>query len=78
MPCHAVPPLSEPSGAYLGLNLAAAAAEISIDVFEPKLGWMRNQFSPIYRAEKKGWYVVTRYFFLALLNFSAWPCLAVA
>ena len=48
MPCRA-PSLREPSGAYLGLNLAAAAAEISIDVFEPKLGWMRNQFSVIYR-----------------------------
>ena len=32
----------------------------------------------LYRAEKKGWYVVARYFFLALLSFSAWPCLAVA
>ena len=32
----------------------------------------------MYRAEKKGWYVVARYFFLALLSFSAWPCLAVA
>ena len=73
-----MPPPSEPSGAYLGLNLAAAAAEISIDVFEPKLGWMRNQFSTIYIAEKNGLYVVARYFFLALLNFSAWPCLAVA
>ena len=31
-----------------------------------------------YRAEKKGWYVVAWYFFLALLCFSAWPCLAVA
>ena len=31
-----------------------------------------------YRAEKKGWYVVARYFFLPLLSFSAWPCLAVA
>ena len=25
---------------------------------------------PNYRAEKKGWYVVARYFFLALLSFS--------
>ena len=32
----------------------------------------------VYRAEKKGWYVVARYFFLFLLSFSAWPCLAVA
>ena len=31
-----------------------------------------------YRADKKGWYVVARYFILALLSFSAWPCLAVA
>ena len=31
-----------------------------------------------YRAEKKGWYVVARYCFLALLSFSAWPGLAVA
>ena len=30
------------------------------------------------RAEKKGWYVVARYCFLALLSFSAWPGLAVA
>ena len=31
-----------------------------------------------YRAEKKGWYVVARYFFLALLSFSAWLCLGPA
>ena len=31
-----------------------------------------------YRAEKKGWYMVARYLFLALLSFSTWPCLAVA
>ena len=31
-----------------------------------------------YRAEKKSWYVVARNFFLLFLNFSAWPCLAVA
>ena len=30
----------------------------------------------LYRAEKKGWYMVARYFFLVLLSFSAWPCLA--
>ena len=35
-------------------------------------------FHYLYRAEKNGWYVVARYFFLALLSFSAWPCLAVA
>ena len=41
----------------------------------------RLEFKPkvrIYRAEKKGWYVVARYFFLALLSFSAWPCLGPA
>ena len=32
----------------------------------------------LYRAEKNGWCVVARYSFLALLNFSAWPCLDVA
>ena len=32
----------------------------------------------VYRARKKGLYVVARNFFLLLLNFSAWPCLAVA
>ena len=32
----------------------------------------------VYKAEKKSWYVVARFFFLALLSFSAWPCLAVA
>ena len=32
----------------------------------------------IYRAEKKSWYMVARYFFLALLSFSVWPCPAVA
>ena len=31
-----------------------------------------------YRARKKGLYVVARNFFLILLNFSAWTCLAVA
>ena len=31
----------------------------------------------IYRAEKKSWYGVARNFFLLLLNFSAWPCLAL-
>ena len=31
-----------------------------------------------YRAEKKSLYVVVRYFFHALLNFFAWPFLAVA
>ena len=37
-----------------------------------------EQSSSLYRAEKKSWYVVARNFFLPLLNFSAWPCLAVA
>ena len=31
-----------------------------------------------YRDRLKGLYVVARNFFLLLLNFSAWPCLAVA
>ena len=31
-----------------------------------------------YRAEKKGLNVIAKYFFLALLSFSAWHCLAVA
>ena len=35
-------------------------------------------FCCMYRAEKKSWYVVARNFFLLLLNFSAWPCLAAA
>ena len=33
---------------------------------------------PLYRAEKKSWYVVARNLFLLLLNFSAWPCLCAA
>ena len=33
---------------------------------------------PHYRESLKGLYVVASYFFLALLSFSAWPCLAVA
>ena len=32
----------------------------------------------LYRDRLKGWYVVARNFFLLLLNFSAWPYLAVA
>ena len=32
----------------------------------------------IYRDRLKDMYVVARNFFLHLLNFSAWPCLAVA
>ena len=31
-----------------------------------------------YRDRLKGLYMVARYFFLLMLNFSAWPCLAVA
>ena len=31
-----------------------------------------------YRAKKKDWFVVARYFFMVLLSFSGWPCLAVA
>ena len=34
--------------------------------------------APIYRDRRKGLYVVARNFILLLLNFSAWPCLAVA
>ena len=31
----------------------------------------------MYRDSLKGWYVVERYFVLALLRFSAWPCPAM-
>ena len=39
--------------------------------------WVFFCASILYRAEKKRWYVVARYFFLALRSFSVWPCLAV-
>ena len=37
-----------------------------------------KKFKDKYRDRLKGLYVVARNFFLLLLNFSAWPCLAVA
>ena len=53
--------------------------------FHPKIKWVNElrkyiSVSSTYRAEKKSLYMVARYFLLllALLSFSAWPCLAVA
>ena len=41
--------------------------------------WQKEAVSlTTYRAKKKGYYVVARYFFLALLSVSAWNCLTVA
>ena len=45
---------------------------------EHSLNTQRQIKTYVYRAEKKSWYVVTRNFFLLLLNFSAWPCLGAA
>ena len=43
---------------------------------QQRVGRSGNRF--LYRDRLKGLYVVARNFFLLLLNFSAWPCLAVA
>ena len=51
---------------------------ISIGHIVVPIGVLHNENIQMYRAEKKSWYVVARNFFLLLLNFSAWPCLAVA
>ena len=62
-----IPPFS---GVMITLNgRMLAATQIHTD---------RYTVTTMYRDEKNGWYMVARYFFLALLSFSAWPCLAVA
>ena len=40
--------------------------------------WRHYEHLSSYRDRLKGLYIVARNFFLLLLHFSAWPCLAVA
>ena len=63
----------------ISLSALSATSQLSLSITTSRVLTCKGKeiyrdlfnIGSIYRAEKKGWYVVARYFFLALLSFYA-------